>query len=181
MKFCKTEEEFVAWAKRLYQTEQQEREGGLPQPIDIAELMHHMEPETIWADGESDYRRGFTHGIAYAVELIESLRRSGYHRPSEISNIIDNFNMFTLYPWRYNAHNSIAEHKWREGHPKLNIESWREIREKVFERDFRCCVVCRSPHDLECDHIEPVRSGGLPKLENLQTLCGDCNRKKGSN
>ena len=32
---------------------------------------------------------------------------------------------------------------------------------------------------LECDHIIPLAKGGETELKNLQTLCRDCNRKKG--
>lgn len=32
---------------------------------------------------------------------------------------------------------------------------------------------------LECDHIVPESAGGATALENLQCLCGACNRAKG--
>ena len=34
--------------------------------------------------------------------------------------------------------------------------------------------------NLECDHILPVARGGLTELDNLQTLCRECNRRKGA-
>lgn len=33
---------------------------------------------------------------------------------------------------------------------------------------------------LECDHIIPVAMGGETTMDNLQTLCRTCNRKKGT-
>ncbi|MBA7655323.1 hypothetical protein ES703_63227 [subsurface metagenome] len=33
--------------------------------------------------------------------------------------------------------------------------------------------------NLECDHIIPLARGGETEMSNLQTLCRDCNRKKG--
>ncbi len=33
---------------------------------------------------------------------------------------------------------------------------------------------------LECDHIIPLARGGETKMDNLQTLCRECNRKKGT-
>lgn len=33
---------------------------------------------------------------------------------------------------------------------------------------------------LECDHIIPVAMGGETTMDNLQTLCRGCNRKKGT-
>lgn len=34
--------------------------------------------------------------------------------------------------------------------------------------------------NLECDHIIPMAKGGLTTMDNLQTLCKECNRKKGT-
>jgi len=33
--------------------------------------------------------------------------------------------------------------------------------------------------NLECDHIIPLARGGRTEMANLQTLCKECNRKKG--
>lgn len=33
--------------------------------------------------------------------------------------------------------------------------------------------------NLECDHIIPLARGGRTEMGNLQTLCKECNRKKG--
>jgi len=33
--------------------------------------------------------------------------------------------------------------------------------------------------NLECDHIIPLARGGITEMSNLQTLCKECNRKKG--
>ncbi|HEX3692639.1 MAG TPA: HNH endonuclease signature motif containing protein [Solirubrobacteraceae bacterium] len=53
-----------------------------------------------------------------------------------------------------------------------------ELRRAVFERDGGCCVECGERFDLQYDHILPVALGGATTFENLQLLCGRCNRRK---
>jgi HNH endonuclease len=53
-----------------------------------------------------------------------------------------------------------------------------KLRLQVLERDGNKCVKCGKTTDLEIDHVVPVSKGGESKLENLQTLCRPCNRRK---
>lgn len=59
------------------------------------------------------------------------------------------------------------------------------LRFKVFQRDrFRCVACGRSPAlslgvELHADHILAVANGGKTSIENLQTLCRECNLGKG--
>lgn len=55
-----------------------------------------------------------------------------------------------------------------------------EIRNYVFQRDGGRCRVCESTVELQFDHIIPVKLGGSSEPENLQVLCGPCNRRKGA-
>lgn len=56
------------------------------------------------------------------------------------------------------------------------------LRYDVMKRDgFRCVLCGRDVSDgikLHVDHIIPVSKGGLSTMENLRTLCEDCNRGK---
>ena len=56
------------------------------------------------------------------------------------------------------------------------------LRYDVMKRDgFRCVLCGRDASDgikLHVDHIIPVSKGGLSTMENLRTLCEDCNRGK---
>lgn len=54
------------------------------------------------------------------------------------------------------------------------------LRWQVFERDNFTCQHCGARRYLEVDHIIPESKGGPTTLANFQTLCGDCNRKKGA-
>lgn len=58
-----------------------------------------------------------------------------------------------------------------------------ELRQEIFERDGYTCVNCGSTEkeSLEIDHIMPISKGGKTEPDNLQTLCHDCNIRKGNN
>jgi len=59
-------------------------------------------------------------------------------------------------------------------------KGWRKLREIVLKRDGYCCQRCgASEVPLHVDHIVPKRLNGSDSLENLQTLCRDCNLSKG--
>lgn len=60
----------------------------------------------------------------------------------------------------------------------------RAIRYDVLRRDGFHCVRCgRGREDgvkLHVDHVVPVSRGGKSVMDNLQTLCEDCNCGKGN-
>lgn len=68
----------------------------------------------------------------------------------------------------------------KPGPPRRMSNSLRYL---IMERDRFTCKVCgRTENDgvkLEIDHIIPVSAGGRTELDNLRTLCYDCNRGKG--
>jgi 5-methylcytosine-specific restriction endonuclease McrA len=55
-----------------------------------------------------------------------------------------------------------------------------ELRWAVFRRDGYACLYCGSESNLSVDHIFPVSRGGGNDPDNLQTLCRDCNSRKGA-
>lgn len=54
-----------------------------------------------------------------------------------------------------------------------------EVRNFVWLRDEGRCVNCGSEEELQFDHVIPFARGGGTSTENVQILCGDCNRAKG--
>ena len=58
-----------------------------------------------------------------------------------------------------------------------------KMRFLLYERDGHRCKQCGRTEDevkLEIDHIIPISKGGKSELSNLQTLCHECNVKKGN-
>mgnify|MGYP002672335916 FL=1 len=90
---------------------------------------------------------------------------------------------------------SIDSSKLKEGRRFYSAEVWNsierverakvsnELRQEIFERDGYTCVNCGSTEkeSLEIDHIQPISKGGKTEPGNLQTLCHDCNFRKGNN
>jgi 5-methylcytosine-specific restriction endonuclease McrA len=56
----------------------------------------------------------------------------------------------------------------------------REVKLAVWQRDGGRCRDCGSDFDLQYDHVIPLSMGGASSVQNLQLLCGDCNRAKGA-
>lgn len=52
------------------------------------------------------------------------------------------------------------------------------VREQVYDRDGRQCVLCGSEDNLSLDHIIPLARGGREEMSNYQTLCRPCNSRK---
>ncbi|MCP1412933.1 HNH endonuclease [Paenarthrobacter sp. A20] len=53
-----------------------------------------------------------------------------------------------------------------------------DAKQYVWARDEGRCRSCGSTGELQFDHIIPVSMGGSSNVENLQVLCGPCNRRK---
>ena len=53
-----------------------------------------------------------------------------------------------------------------------------DVKQLVWLRDGGRCRHCGAQAELQFDHIIPVAMGGSSNPENLQILCGPCNRRK---
>ena len=53
-----------------------------------------------------------------------------------------------------------------------------DVKHLVWMRDGGRCVHCGAQAELQFDHVIPVAMGGGSSPENLQILCGPCNRRK---
>ncbi|MGG2065896.1 HNH endonuclease [Bacillus sp. S14(2024)] len=88
------------------------------------------------------------------------------------NNVTD---MFNSYDKKIEV--NLLPHKVSAAQKSRNISL--SLRYKVLDRDNGKCKLCgRTPSDgvkLHVDHIIPYSLGGLTILDNLQTLCDDCN------
>ena len=88
----------------------------------------------------------------------------------------------------------IARLNQKRGLRYLNEDIWQsicrvergkvtnQVRFEIYRRDGNRCRKCgRHTNDLEIDHIIPISKGGKSTMNNLQTLCHQCNVEKGSN
>jgi len=55
-----------------------------------------------------------------------------------------------------------------------------DVKIHVSARDQGMCVQCGSTEDLHFDHKIPWSRGGTNTVNNIQLLCGPCNRRKGA-
>lgn len=53
-----------------------------------------------------------------------------------------------------------------------------DLKQYIWTRDQGQCRACGSTTELQYDHIIPLKMGGSNNAENLQILCGPCNRSK---
>ena len=82
----------------------------------------------------------------------------------------------------YNAHLVCKARKSKKHGTRKRTNIPRGIRHEVFKRDNYRCVECGASREdgatLHVDHKIPVSKGGTDELDNLQTLCSDCNLNK---
>lgn len=52
------------------------------------------------------------------------------------------------------------------------------IRNKVLNKNNFRCIKCGAKRNLEIDHIKPISDEGTNDIENLQTLCYRCHKRK---
>ena len=60
-------------------------------------------------------------------------------------------------------------------HHSLNKKRWALVRQIVFKRDNRLCMICGKPGVLECHHIQKIEDGGAAyDPDNCITYCRFC-------
>lgn len=149
-------------------------EGGHERKYSPEELIHNL--ESVWKElGFPPSKRNIN---KYGLKISEGPYRRIWGSFSNACKMLSSFHNGNIT--KEELHIGIVEKNTRETIP-LNIR-W-----KVLKRDNYTCKKCgKSPAknnevELEIDHIHPVAKGGGNELENLQTLCHDCNQGKKDN
>lgn len=116
------------------------------------------------------------HIQALVGEIVNTALLLPEFRDAPISYIVSRINPFLFEA----IYAKGFAHKWEPG-KRRPVPKY--LRDLVFDRDKHTCVSCghggRPKNPLTVDHIKPVVRGGLTILENLQTMCHDCNQTKG--
>jgi hypothetical protein len=132
---------------------------------------------------EQAYRRGVSHGIAHVRQTM-GLAYDADHPVAIEERRIDRWRKARLH-----ERDSIVWGGFVEPDHSCQIRTTLrrsglppKLRWKVLERDGRRCVACgasaQAGAQLEVDRIVPIAKGGADEIQNLQTLCFDCNRGK---
>jgi len=132
--------------------------------------------ETVWINlGRQPSRRDLTKEKGSKISYTPYVRRFGTW-----TNALIEFANHINYELEANEIiNATTENRHRTGRD-INLR----LRFKVMKRDnFKCCKCGRSPATnpnvvLHVDHIKAWANGGETVLDNLQTLCQDCNLGK---
>ena len=170
------------------------RKYNFTKPFDSDDGKAHFRPshipserrenrDDIYGSGESfcpkeeqAYRRGYNHGFNEAQTLVSNGK----------SNQLENRKAEVRY-WRFSRIWRGASRPGTVEQLSLKISLRSPLppkkRWEVLERDKRRCVVCgvaaADGATLHVDHIVSVYNGGDNEMENLQTLCEQCNLGKG--
>lgn len=49
-----------------------------------------------------------------------------------------------------------------------------KVKQRVWDRDGHCCIICKSPYALPNAHYIRRSQGGLGIVQNIVTLCDEC-------
>ncbi|WP_211298936.1 HNH endonuclease [Kineococcus rhizosphaerae] len=87
-----------------------------------------------------------------------------------VSNVMDRLHVQTMLPHIPTPHEQLRR-EWERQAKRMSAT--------VFARDGYTCCYCGTCAGLTVDHKVPLVLGGTNDLDNLQTLCGSCNSRKG--
>ena len=173
---------FGSWNEALIQAELQPTEYKEISDIDLFE-----EIERIWVcKGSQPTTTDIKNGIS-KYSLNTYMRRFGGWR-NALKSFLDYINEEYVFvektPKSKNKQTQHIKEIKTKSHHLTSRDPNLRLKFLVMKRDnFKCCMCGRSPAttvglELHIDHIVPWSKGGETVIDNLQTLCNDCNLGK---
>ena len=126
---------------------------------------------------EQSYRRGYDQGFGAAVRAMKA---------NTSLRIIEK-ELEVIHKWRTEPLQVIGTLPGGKEEITIGLQFRRgnislSLRFAVLQRDKSRCVLCGASAStgatLEIDHVIPISKGGDDSINNLQTLCYECNRGK---
>jgi len=165
---------FGSWASAMEQAELEPMWGFLKSPVEMVETFmdcweEHDDAPTVKALSSYLKRIGSKYTVHMYSRYFGGVRR--------LAQRVSDFHLGKISEAQLTERHVRQSNKRRPLPPKLRFD--------VLTRDNFCCLRCgRSAKihgvALEIDHRVPVVEGGSDEMDNLETLCKDCNRGKGS-
>ena len=141
--------------------------------IDNSEALHKVDLQEVFGLSYDDFLALTNH---FDMLIIGSSLDSQQSYHDAIRRTDSFVNEKTLEKWsKENLLNDVEEVKTRSRRISQSVK------DKVWNRDGGCCVLCGSNENIEFDHIVPFSKGGSNTYRNIQILCESCNRKKSDN
>lgn len=127
-----------------------------------------------------DHERALSQNRAYQVrnrDKINAAERERHDQNREAYRL-------RLRTWKRNNPEKVKADvharnaKKRANGGRYTAEEWEALK-RFYGYHCLCCGRCEPEIKLEVDHVIPVHLGGPNTIDNLQPLCGFCNRSKG--
>jgi len=129
----------------------------------------------VWApDAKSYWCEFIFHGIPGQIIVC---RRNSRHYSIEYFRVDPQVKSHLTPVSEYTAKKTVLRRAYFAEIPNRR-EIPAHVREVVWLRDQHRCTNCGSTRNLQFDHIIPYSEGGAATVENIQILCGTCNRHK---
>lgn len=143
--------------------------------------LYELRQADLWEQGDAEYRAEHSREDAEEIadwgrQLREATRKLLTLQVTQQELIRQ------VPPDSFDADLLEAERRMAAGAPGArNSRSIpQDVKIAVAKRDGARCVQCGSDVDLHYDHKIPHSRGGSNSVNNIQLLCGDCNRRKGA-
>lgn len=162
------------WIRLLNGVLDDERVGG-----------HGGDHFALWIAGLTFCNRNRTDGLIPKIKLPGIAGDIPLKAPTKVAASLVRTGAWIDEGTHWRVHNYLEYQSSREEVDERRARARRrfishELRVGVLDRFGWSCCYCGSDQELQIDHIHPIARGGTSETQNLQVLCGPCNRRKGA-